>query len=57
MTLSRVSSEIMRDRLLLERDYLKKEILYRLLQPGCLVCAQIAHRVERHFFGAIISNY
>jgi hypothetical protein len=33
----------MRDRSLHERDYLRKEVLYRLLQPGWLVDAQKAH--------------
>lgn len=34
MTLSRVQSEIMRDHSLPERNSLKKEVLYRLLQAG-----------------------
>jgi hypothetical protein len=41
--LLRVQSQIMRDRSLAERDYLKKEVLYRLLQPGCFVSAKKAH--------------
>lgn len=51
MTPFRIQSEIVRDRSLLERNYLKKEVLYRLLQAGLPAVRQDAPWGRARFLG------